>query len=698
MAPGPSLARPAQQFEPPEQGRVGWKVGEDLSKPFTGTTSALLIRYRTPVAVVIHGVIFTVSLFCAFALAHNFHRWNIWLGPMFLKIVALVVPLKLLVFWWLRQYRGSWRYVGLRDLLSIGWASYTSSFLFIVGYFAIENLWMRWAGRGSFFNPKGDFRQSVFLLDLAATIAFVSAARVSVRFYYEAVRPASGQRQTRVLIVGAGDSGEALLRELLRLGWARYEVVGFLDDRFGPRSPIIHGVEVLGGTEDIKTVAEREDVEEVLIALPRATPGQLRRIVELCKGTNLRFRSVPPAIDLIEGRVQVSQIRDVHIEDLLGRDPVELDTDAIGKVLKGKRIVVTGAGGTIGSEMCRQIARYAPERLILVEQAENALFEIDRELRGSFGELSIVPYVADICDAERLRWILSHERPSAVFHAAAHKHVPMMEINPGEAVKNNVVGTMTVANAAAEGGIAKMVMISTDKAVNPTSVMGCTKRVAELYVQQLRADNGTQFVTVRFGNVLGSSGSVIPIFKEQIAAGGPVTVTHPEMTRYFMTIPEAAQLVLQAGTMGQGGEVYVLDMGEPVCIVDLAQEMITLSGLRAGEDIEIVYSGIRPGEKLYEELSVVGENIAPTTHRKIGIWKHRPEDWDQLCAGIEKLVSLADSGSADEIRAHLAGMVPEYVPSPHDGRATSTAQPEAAPTESPAAELPRAGSDPALGV
>jgi FlaA1/EpsC-like NDP-sugar epimerase len=656
------------------------------------------MRYRNPVSVAIHAGVFLFSLFCAFALAYNFSRWDIWLGELFIKIAVMVVPIKLLVFWWLRQYRGSWRYVGLRDLFSIVWASYIGTFLFILCYFAVENICQRWATGDRFFDPTDQLRESIFFLDLAATITFVSAARVAVRFYYEAVRPATGEGLTRVLIVGAGDAGEALLREILRQASSSYEVVGFLDDKSGPRSPAIHGVEVLGGTGDIKAIAEREDVEEVLIALQRASPRDLRRIVELCKGTNLRFRTVPPALDLIEGRVQVSQIRDVRIEDLLGRDPVELDTEAIGQVLKGKRIVITGAGGSIGAEMCRQIARYSPERLILVEQAENALFEIDRELRRSFDQLDIIPYVADICDAVRVHWIFTHERPSAVFHAAAHKHVPMMESNPGEAVKNNVVGSMTVADAAAECGVAKMVMISTDKAVNPTSVMGCTKRVAEMYVQHLRSSHQTQFVTVRFGNVLGSSGSVIPIFKSQIAAGGPVTVTHAEMTRYFMTIPEAAQLVLQAGTMGQGGEVYVLEMGEPVRIVELAQDMITLSGLRPGEDIEIVFTGVRPGEKLFEELSIVGEDVAPTKHPKIGIWRHRPEDWDRLCAEIEKLVGLADSGDAGAIRAQLAGMVPEYKASSNPSGAPGEADAQTSPSASPATDVPRAGADPAFGV
>ncbi|MCH7814244.1 MAG: polysaccharide biosynthesis protein, partial [Planctomycetes bacterium] len=357
-------------------------------------------------------------------------------------------------------------------------------------------------------------------------------------------------------------------------------------------------------------------------------------------------------------------------------------------------------GGSIGSEMCRQIARFDPECIILVEQAENNLFEIDRELRHTYPDLDIVPCVADICDRTRLRSILARQRPSVLFHAAAHKHVPMMEINPGEAVKNNVLGTRTVADAAVEAKVAKMVMISTDKAVNPTSIMGCSKRVAELYVQQLDGRCDTQIVTVRFGNVLGSSGSVIPIFQQQIAAGGPVTVTHPEMTRYFMTIPEAAQLVLQAGSMGCGGEIYMLDMGEPVRIVDLAQDMITLSGLRPGLDIEITYTGVRPGEKLYEELSIEGEDVSPTQHPKIGIWKNRPEDWEQLCTKLTHLISLADADDehGDAIRTQLVHLVPEYQPAAAGAEKVQPQGPGIAPVSTAPPESTKPTIDPAFGV
>ncbi len=699
-SPGIEHERRIIPFDHPVQ-----NVNDTQGSPAQGADKKFLMRHRTVISVSLHAGIFMLSLLAAFALAYNF-RWVLdprgarvlWLTDLFLPLLALAVPIKLAVFHFTGQYRGSWRYVGLRDLFGVSRASFISAFVFVVAYFLIENVWARTDAGSSLFDRYGVFAQSIFLLDVLGTIVLVSAARVAVRFYYEEVRAPSADSAVRALIVGAGDSGEALLREILRMPSIRYQVLGLVDDEATPQHPRIHGVEVLGRLKDLKDLCERHDIDEVLIALPSATPREMREVVESCQGTNVQFRTVPPAIDLIEGRVQVSQIRAVDIEDLLGRDPVQLDTDAIGQVLKGKRVAVTGAGGSIGSEMCRQIARFAPERLILVEQAENPLFDIDRELRRDYPGLNIVPVVADICDKVRLCAVMKRERPSAVFHAAAHKHVPMMEVNPGEALKNNVNGSRTVADAAVEAGVDKMVMISTDKAVNPTSVMGCSKRVAELYVQQLNGRSQTHFVTVRFGNVLGSSGSVIPIFKKQIADGGPVTVTHPEMTRYFMTIPEAAQLVLQAGTMGHGGEIYVLDMGEPVKIVDLARDMVTLSGLRVDQDIEIVFSGIRPGEKLFEELSIAGEDVSPTKHPKIGIWKNRPEDWDKLCSGIERLLAEADTGNEEAIRARLGDLVPEYQPELTEPSPSAQDQGTTEPVPPGVADLTGTGADPALGV
>ncbi len=620
------------------------------------------VRHRTLVSVAAHSVLFTLSLLLAFAVKYDF-RFRIeraWFVREYLPYLSVTLLVKVTVFGWMRLYRDSWRYVGLRDLFAIIKASHISVFLCVVAYWAYV-----WTWRAYF--PEEDgvvVPNAVFLLDWVFTIGLVSAARIGFRFYHEELRPLGAGVQTRLLIVGAGDIGDSILRDLVRTSEERYLVVGFLDDDEAKQRARIRGIEVLGKLKDIRRVCESRDVDEVLIAMPSASQRTVRHLIELCQGMNLRFRTVPALTDLIEGRVHISQIRPVDIEDLLGREPVTLDVEAIGNYLRGKVVMVTGAGGSIGSEMCRQVCRFKPNKLLLIERMENALFEIDRDLERHFAGVPRVPYVADIADGPRIKGILQEEHPTVIFHAAAHKHVPMMECNPGEAIKNNILGTRCLADMASVVGVEKFVMISTDKAVNPTSIMGCTKRVAEMYVQQLGSHTRTrtEFVTVRFGNVLGSSGSVIPIFKEQIARGGPVTVTHPEMTRYFMTIPEASQLVLQAGAMGKGGEIFLLEMGEPVKIVDLAVDLITLSGLRPHEDIEIRFTGIRPGEKLFEELSITGEDASRTDHPKIGIMVKRPEDFDRVCQRIDDLESMMDSAAPAGIRRELASTVPEYSP------------------------------------
>jgi FlaA1/EpsC-like NDP-sugar epimerase len=403
------------------------------------------------------------------------------------------------------------------------------------------------------------------------------------------------------------------------------------------------------------------EVDEVAIAMPSASHKQLRRVIQLCEGLKVHFQTVPSITDIASGKYNVSQIRTVEISDLLGREEVSLEVDAIESFLKDKVILVTGAGGSIGSEMCRQVCRFSPRLLLLVEQAENSLFFIERELRTSFPKVAMEAVICDIADRDRTNAIFDKYKPNVVIHAAAHKHVPLMEANCGEAVKNNVLGTSIVADAADKYGAGSFVMISTDKAVNPTSIMGSSKRIAEMYIQDLNWTSKTRFVTVRFGNVLGSNGSVVPIFNAQIATGGPVTVTHPDMRRYFMTIPEASQLVLQAATMGEGGEIFVLDMGEPVKIVDLARELITLSGFRPGEDIEIVFTGLRPGEKLFEELSIEGENMKPTKHPKIGVWQNIPMDREQLRKRIAELAAVANCGDKKLLVQHIKTLVPEYI-------------------------------------
>ncbi|GMV97110.1 MAG: capsular polysaccharide biosynthesis protein [Phycisphaerae bacterium] len=651
---------------------------------------------RKLLSIAAHALLFILSLLIAFALIYNFRQFDRWFVDEYLRYLPLTLVVKLVVFGLMGLYRDSWRYVGLRDLFTIIKASHFSIFACVVIYYAAYWAWLRFAPAEH--EPVFWIPNSVFLLDWVLTIACVSTARVGFRFYHEELRPLSGGVRRRLLIIGAGDGGETLLREINRTSDDRYQVIGFLDDDPRKQGGRIRGIEVLGPTRDIRRICEQHNVDEVLISDPSLPQREVRKLIEKCSGMNLRFKTVPAFADLIEGRVQVSQIRPVDIEDLLGREPVRLDTEAIGKELRGKVVMVTGAGGSIGSEMCRQIARYKPKRLLLVERMENALFEIDRALQREFPDLCRVPLVADIADRGRIRRILRDEKPGVIFHAAAHKHVPMMEWNPGEAVKNNVVGTRVLADCAHEAGTPKFVMISTDKAVNPTSVMGCTKRVAEMYVQQLASHRGgrTEFVTVRFGNVLGSSGSVVPIFKDQIARGGPVTVTHPEMTRYFMTIPEAAQLVLQAGAMGAGGEIFLLDMGEPVKIRELATDLITLSGLRPGIDIEIVYTGMRPGEKLFEELSIDGEGVSRTAHPKIGIIRKRPEDFAKVCAGIDRLVEMADTAGPDEIREELRALVPEYTPaSPAEPTPSAAAGEHDRPHPAPAGFQPAITHHPA---
>ena len=511
--------------------------------------------------------------------------------------------------------------------------------------------------------PPGTERpaEGVCIADMFATILLLGGLRMVIRLYYEEFRTVEGGHLKRLLIVGAGDAGEALLREIHRMPKAQYEVIGFIDDDLVKQGTLIQGLPVLGTLEQLPKICEDRNIEEIAIAVPSATAAEMRRVVQVCEGTKIRFRTVPSLTDIASGKFSVSQIRDVDINDLLGREAVELDLDLIEAFAKDKTILVTGAGGSIGSEMCKQVCNFNPKLLLLVEQAENPLFYVEQELHRQFPAVCIKTLICNITDKIRVDEIFEKYKPQVVIHAAAHKHVHLMELNAGEAIKNNIVGTQVAADAADNHGTANFVMISTDKAVNPTSVMGSSKRIAEMYIQDLNRTSKTHFVTVRFGNVLGSDGSVVPIFKKQIAEGGPVTVTHPEMKRYFMTIPEASQLVLQAATMGEGGEIFVLDMGEPVKIVDLARELITLSGFRPGEDIEMVFTGPRTGEKLFEELRIEGEDMQRTRHPKISIWKNIPMDRDKLRTSINELVTIAKTQSHSEIVQKIKELVPEYI-------------------------------------
>jgi FlaA1/EpsC-like NDP-sugar epimerase len=505
--------------------------------------------------------------------------------------------------------------------------------------------------------------RTIFILDWLASIMVVGGLRFSVRAVREIAinsAPLAEGARKKILVVGAGDAGETLMRDILRSHYRRYEPVGFVDDNRAKIGESIHDVPVLGPIEDVPALCEKHGVQEIILALPSVSGKELRKIVEICQRTAVSIRTLPAMDRLIDGKITVAQLQNVKIDDLLGREPVTLDTDAIEHFVEGRVVLITGAGGSIGSELCHQVCRFKPKRLVLVEQAENNLFHVHRALLAAYPEVSLAPIIADICDTKRLDAVFGDEKPAVVFHAAAHKHVPMMEWNPGEAIKNNVFGTKKVADLSVTHGVEKFVMVSTDKAVNPTSVMGVSKRVAEIYVQALSQRAKTHFITVRFGNVLGSAGSVIPIFQEQIAKGGPLTVTHPEMTRYFMTIPEACQLILQAGAMGHGGQIFILDMGEPVKIVDLARDLIKLSGLVPGEDIEIKFSGVRPGEKLFEELSVDAENAEKTKHPKIFVGRFRPYPWSDVERGLGELHVLSDGGDVDAVKAAFKRVVPEY--------------------------------------
>ena len=566
-----------------------------------------------------------------------------------------VVLLQLLALILAGVYTFIWRYVGLAEVRGFCAAAWWSSAALLLLRLCLPEAAEEW--RVPF---------SVTLTDTFFAFGGVLAVRVLRRVVYEQfekrVRGAGhpGGDKKRVLLIGAGRAGMFAARELRsRAAALSLHVEGFVDDEPNKQGSLMQGVRVLGGTADLPRLVEELEIDHVIITVVHATREQFRRILDICEQIPVRVRVIPGLEDILQGRVTFTRIRDVQIEDLLGREPVQLEEAEVRRFLAGKTVMVTGAGGSIGSELARQLARFRPAELLLVERAEFALFEIERELRAAHPELNVVALVGDVGDRGRMRAIFAARRPQLVFHAAAHKHVPMMESNPAEAVKNNVLATHALGEVAGEHDAEVFVLISTDKAVRPTSVMGASKRVAELVIQDLDRRYETRYVAVRFGNVIGSTGSVIPIFREQIRKGGPVTVTHRDMVRYFMTIPEAAQLVLQAGTMGKGGEIFILDMGEPVRILDLAKDTITLSGLRPYEDIDIVFTGVRAGEKLFEELNTADEHAARTYHPKIFTGKIAAYTGEQVCWGLEQLARLAAEGQTEEIYHFLQDFLPE---------------------------------------
>ncbi len=583
-------------------------------------------------------------------------------AEMFRQLVIVLPYVVLLQYAFLSMFgitRFSWRFISLRDAVQIFVAIASAGALLVALRFVSPTLVDRFPPARYGIVPLG-----VLLGDFVFAFLGLTGVRALRRLLGERAASREYGRanavQVPTLLIGAGQGGVLVAQELIRRPDVGMVPVGFIDDDPVKQGALIHGIKVLGTSSELADIARELEVTQALITISSAPGTDIRRITERCAQAGLTTKIVPGTYQIVGGRVNLSLIREVAIEDLLRREPVELDTPSVSSVVDAQPVMVTGAGGSIGSELCRQIAGLGPSALVLVERSENALFEIHSELRRRFPEIEAIPCIADVTDAPRITAVFARYRPTTVFHAAAHKHVPMMEWNAGEAVKNNVAGTRTVADLAHRFAAERFVMVSTDKAVNPSSVMGATKRGAELYVQALSGTSATHFATVRFGNVLGSAGSVIPIFRRQIRDGGPVTVTHPDMTRYFMTIPEAVQLVIQAAALSRGGETFVLDMGAPVRIVDLATDLIRLSGLEPGRDIEIQFTGVRPGEKLFEELSTSAESLARTAHPKIFTGSYASPELVALRAQFDSLLALCEAGDGDSIRAALSALVPEY--------------------------------------
>jgi len=562
----------------------------------------------------------------------------------FWKLLSVAVPVHAVALFAFGLHRGLWNFVSLPDLLRIARAVLVGALVSALLMFVLH----RGAG----------IPRTVILLYPLLLMLGLSIPRLLYRLLRERQLHLMRREGQRTLIYGAGRAGELLVRDLANS--SRFEVVGLIDDNPAKLGREIHGLRVYGSGEELAEIVRQLEVTAVLLAMPAAPHAAKQRVVNKCQQLGLKCRTVPSLKELVDGGQSVSQVRQVELEDLLGREPVALEQEAIRALIAGKRVLITGAGGSIGSELCRQVLHLAPASLILVEHSEFNLYQIDQELLKRPNGERIVPLLGDVRDESRLRRIFAEHRPEILFHAAAYKHVPLVEANPVEGMRTNVFGSRLLADLADEFGVERFSMISTDKAVNPTNVMGASKRAAEIYCQNLNGRSATRFITTRFGNVLGSAGSVVPLFKKQIAEGGPVTVTHPEISRYFMTIPEAVSLVLQAATMGEGGEIFVLDMGEPVKIVDLAEQMIRLSGFAPGRDIEIAFTGLRPGEKLFEELFHASEELLATRHPKIRLAASRAVAWEELQGQLFALGSLCAANEKEAAINGLRRLVPEF--------------------------------------
>lgn len=566
---------------------------------------------------------------------------SLQVATLMLPVVVLCQSFSYFVF---GLYRGIWRFASLYDFIRIGKSVYVGALIATLVIFAVTGM--------------QHVPRSVIPLYMILLFVLLGGNRALYRSFKDQRMRAGGGK--RVLIIGAGESAQMLARDMLQQVQGEYLPVGMIDDNPDKLNREIHGIQVLGGFEDVPDVTEKQSVDLIVIAIPSLSTARMQRLVGICESAGVAFKTLPRLEDMISGQVTVNAIQEVSIEDLLGREKVELDRATMRAGLSGKVIMVTGAGGSIGTELCRQVAGFAPEALIVYERSEFNLYRIQTELENRYRQLNLVTALGDVCDRHALESVLERHRPDMVFHAAAYKHVPLLQAHPAEAVKNNIIGTRVTAEAASQFDCDKFVFISTDKAVNPTSILGATKRAGEIYCEGMNAVSSTRFITVRFGNVLGSDGSVVPLFREQIRAGGPLTVTHPDMTRYFMTIREACQLILQASVVEQEGGIYVLDMGDPVRIDYLAEQMIRLSGKEPGKDVEIQYVGLRPGEKLYEELFYDDEVKESTGNNKVFRARHAVADWRMVRQVVARLEQSHVTAGEREIKRMLTELVPQY--------------------------------------
>lgn len=556
-----------------------------------------------------------------------------------------ITMIKLAVFLFFKLYKSVWKYASIEELVNIVAASILSNTVVLSYMFIMQS----------------NLPRSIYVLAALLDMALIGGVRFGFRALSTVgVGLANKDNQKRVMVIGAGDGGAMVIREYRNHAQLNSKPVAIIDDSEKKQGQTINGVPVVGRRSDIPTMVEKLKIDEILIAIPSASKREIREIIEISKTTKCKLKIVPGMFELIDGKVSLNKIRDVGIEDLLGREEIKTDLREIMSYITGKVILITGGGGSIGSELCRQIADFNPKKLIILDIYENNAYDIQNELLRKHKDLNLKTFIASIRDKDRIFELMNQERPEVIFHAAAHKHVPLMEDSPKEAIKNNVFGTLNLAQAADKFGVEKFVMISTDKAVNPTNIMGASKRTCEMIIQSMNNISETDFVAVRFGNVLGSNGSVIPLFKKQIAEGGPVTVTHEDIIRYFMTIPEAVQLVIQAGAIAHGGEVFVLDMGEPVKILDLAKDLIRLSGYEPDVDMPIVITGLRPGEKLFEELLLDEEGVSATKHDKIFIGKPTFTDYKLLLRSLEEANRIIKTGTDEDVKEYVKTIVPNY--------------------------------------